>query len=319
MKSFLITVILVAANANAQWAASPAIQSPVNGIQQAVLEKKYDQALSLIMNSLQLPNLSEMERSRIASIYSNLANYGKLKNLNLGWVLPQGISNIRIRVARIHQQGTVVFKLGMSGQLDREDQLDSLVVTKYPNIVVLDKNKKIGTIEFEKNEDGINFSMNSSRSQLPVPSGYYRLTMTNKLGEKGEGWFVLDDQMNASAAPSFTNLADGQVVNGTPLFTWNSFTSPEYRASEWRGNYLSIGKLDADSNWSDALGYWSDDDTEMTSVEVGKTTPKEGHAEVPLQNGNYLVVLGYNEVKRIGDVKFVRRIEVRNRFTVLNK
>ena len=304
--------------ANAQLAGNPLLPSPVNAIQEAVLDKKFGVALSLIKSGLQNP-VSQTESMKMITIYSKLFNLGKLKNEDLGWVLPSGVSNIRVRVARIQQNGGVGFKLGMSGQLDRQDRLDNLVVTKYPNIVVLDKNNKIGTTEIEADPTGFNFSINSARSQLPVPSGYYQVSFTNKEGEKGEGWFVIDDQMNASAGPRFNNITDGQVTSGLPIFAWNTFQTPEYKAVEWKGNYLSVGKLDQDSNWGDSIGYWNDDDSEMTSVELGKTPAKEGHLELPLSNGNYLVILGYNEVKKVGNIKFIRRVEVRNRFSVLNK
>ncbi len=320
MKKVLITglLLVIGLNANAQFSGNPAVQSPVNAIQEAVLQQKYDVALNLIKAGLQA-SANQTENLKMIAIYSKLLNLGRFKKADLGWVLPPGISDIRIRVARIHQNGSVIFKLGMSGQLAKPDTLDNLVVTKYPNIVVLDKNKKIGSIEIEPSEGGFNFSINSSRSQLPVPSGYYQVTMTSKDGEKGEGWFVLDEQMNASANPYFNNLSDGQVLNGYPSFSWNSFKTPEYRQSEWRGNYLSIGKLDSDSNWTDSFGYWDEDGSEMTSVTVGTTPVSEGKVTLPLENGNYLSILGYNEVKKIGLIKFVRRVEVRSRFSVLNK
>jgi hypothetical protein len=318
MKKFLIIITMLAVQAKAQMASNPAVQSPVIGIQQSVLDKNFDQALALIRSALQTPGLSEVERLRVLSVYSNLLNRNKLKNVDVGWVIPAGVSDIRVRVQRFSQQGRISFNLGMGVNLDSNDRLREFVVTKYPNTVILDKARKIGNMETEKDEEGFKFNINSSRSQLPVPAGYYQVSMTTNSGEKGEGWFIISDEMNSTQSPSFANIIDGQVVGGLPVITWNDFKSPEYKANEWRGAYLSIGKLDANLNWTDALGY-SMSDSNFTSVEVGKTQPEEVHTELPLQNGNYMAILGYNEVKKVGKIKYARRSDTRVRFTVLNK
>lgn len=315
----LVTIFLLVGwlnSAQAQWGASP-VESPVNVIQDAVLQGRYESALQLIKQGLQTRALSSVESAKIMSIYSNLLGLKKFRDVDSGWVLPKGITDIRIRVVRIEEKGRANYKLSLGGTLDKIDRVNELVVTKYPNIVVLDKNKKIGKFESEPDEGAFSFSCDTMRSQLPVPPGYYHVSLSNDSGERGEGWFILDNQMNSSAGPAFTNLQDGQVLNGLPNLQWNEFRSPEYKPTEATSPHLNIGKLDSDSNWTSALGYW-DDDT-MTSVRVGTTPASEKKVDLPLKDGNYMVILGYGERRSIGNVRLVRKSVTRVKFSVVNK
>lgn len=232
------------------------------------------------------------------------------------WHLPDEITKMKITVRTAHKD-LPEYTLKVYGDVTALGVIRQLRVTRFPDQVVLDKLAKVG--EFEDSVDSLDktleYNYESPKSHQPVPTGLYLLHIELASGKATEGWFIVDDDMNATATPDVAAPAVGETfATGNPTFRWTNFQSPQYKPYEMRALWMGVSTSEPPAyDWNKKWELYERNPT-VQEATVGVTA--EGQGVSKLENGRYLVVIDYHERKRFGDVLIGRDCATSRQFTV---
>lgn len=305
-KVFLLLFLWQSVSMAAPFQATPQTPTLVAKAQQAYLDGDFSVAVNTLKQAYMASVNDSVAIKNIMQMFTKIRTMSPAPRFDVGWTLPAEIKSMRVSVSRRMENGLITHQLMVSGGLTAPDDMDNFQVVRYPDTIVLDKAKKVGTFHVS-NEDGTpDFDFRSRGTAFDVSSGLYLMTFSTKGGAHVDGWFMLDENSNSTAQPQITNL-DGNPVfdTGTPLMKWNEFTSPQFKKDiERRTLSIWIGKANEDKGvWS----FWTEN-VKTTSATIGSTLPIEnGWDHGPLENGDYYALLNYMESQSFGPIRIVRR------------
>jgi len=306
LKSLFLATLLATALATAAGLNKGLDKNNVlNQAHESYLEGDFRQTLMNIKIGLEQFDRDPIMKKNLLGLYADLLHTGKLKNIDLGWTLPPEVLNLRLSIERESDQDVLYF-LTLSGDIMEENIVKSIKITRYPDLVVVDSENKIG--RFREHRDQISsklsFVARTQKTTLKTQPGLYTADITTKNGNSVKAWFIVDDSMNASVSPEFKKLSTN-FKNGLPHFAWKELTTPEYNPKEKRELYFEISKNIEPSNWKAAWSIW-ESTPQTTEIQVGKTKPELSN-ELPLENGSYMALLQFIETTRLGNIRINRK------------
>lgn len=308
MKKLFIFMLLTASFAQAAGLNKGLDQNQsINKAHESYLEGDFRQTLMNIKTGLEQFDRDPIIKKNLLSLYANLLHSGKLKDLDLGWSLPEEISNLRLNIHRETDEEVLYF-LNFSGHIPESNSIKNLKITRFPDLVIFDKENKVGRFrEYQDlNNAKLSFTARSQKTTLKVQPGLYNVDISTTKGNSAKIWFIIDDSMNASVSPEFKQFPKNKVfTNGLPHFSWSDLTTPEFHPKEGRELYFEISKNSGSSNWESLWNIWENSPKTM-KVELGKTKP-EVTAQLPLENGSYMALIQFMETTRLGSIKMSRR------------
>jgi hypothetical protein len=232
------------------------------------------------------------------------------------WQLPDEITKMRITVRRI-QKDLPEFSLKVSGNTIQAKIIKQLQVIHYPDQIVLDKRSAIGEWKEGPGKNSVDFEyqFQGRKSRQQVATGLYLLKVELTNGKSVDGWFLVDDDMNASTTPEVSSPAVGETfTTGNPKFIWVDFRSPEYKPYEHRSVWIGVSRAEPPNyDWDKKWQLWVDSPT-LQQTTVGPTSGGTGVSK--LENGRYVFVINYGERRRFGDVMIGRDCMTNRTFIV---
>lgn len=308
----LISSSVVLANNSSFWAADLSA-APVSLTQahEAYAQGNYAQMADSVVKTLMTEADPVVRENAVQLFQAGVsASQGEIP---ANWTLPEGIEDMKVGVRYRTRAERSDYKLKVHGNLKKLGVLKQLQVVQFPNTVVMDKAAGIGEYVEQKDEfDGTPYyDLGSEGQKRPFETGLYLINIETASGEKVQGYFILTSDLNVAEAPYVKSPSEGQTfVNGTPTITWKDFHSSQYRPEEYRRLGISIVSVQPDGQWNDKWLYWAKDPApNVQSVTVGK----DGKGVKELENGDYLVVVGFSERHRFGPLQIARdAITLRN-------
>jgi len=311
---FKKTIFGIIISTTQAWGASPALLKA----QEAYLAKDNKTVFTSIHQALRGPKLSQAEMRNLSGLYSRVLAEAP-QQADYGWTLPQQMNKMRVMVEYIAtDDSNKNYNLVVTGNLKAGSHIKSFIIKKYPDLVIVDKEKNIGVFKSESKANNTEDFRGRPRNgqALPVPSGAYLIDFSLDSGEKTSGWFYIAEDMNSPANPEFVGLTNGQVITtGTPSFSWKMFQSPNRKADEEYQVIFAVNPLKDDGNWGAANFVFYQNNSKVTSMNLATDTPSEP-AQVPLADGNYVASIAYNDYKMISPVWMLRSSKIYKKITV---
>lgn len=261
-------------------------------------ERYKDMALS-IRRTLEANPQNEVVRLNALGLLERAYEARGGAPIPVDWELPQEIEKLKISVRHGYHMGPPVYDLSVIAQTKISGLIKQIRLVKFPNQVVLDREKEIGLTDdtFDAKHEVYMYTQKGGKSKKPVGEGLYTLLLELNNGQTVNGWFVLGRDMNSTATPLVHIPHMGQTFESkTPLFRFKNFKSPQYQGDEIRMRDLLVSRIDPP-------------DYEFKEVwEDSELHPHREKAKVrtPLPNGRYVLYLQYRERKLFGDLNLDR-------------
>jgi hypothetical protein len=231
------------------------------------------------------------------------------------WQAPKGVHWIGVSAKKIYQsqRGTIDYRIGLSFDHDKELDVEQARVVKYPNEVILDKERGVG--DWDESPEGdrmLSFWIGSEYLKRSISEGLYLLEIKLKGQETVHGWFLFS-RVNATESPEVSVPTKRQVFStGNPTFQWKNFVSSEYRSYEKRKITLVVFRNAngvKDNTWSFSH------EANLTSATVGTSGEGEIGAKT-LRPDEYVLHLNYRERRQFGDLTVSRESVTQTPFSV---
>ncbi len=252
------------------------------------------------------PEVKDNALKLLNRVYSENCDY----SFPVDWKLPSFIKGLYMDIGRKVEPDGTFYKTKISGHLNDPDAIQQIVVKRYPDTVIADKQAGVGKWELdidEKDPTDIYFEI-ATRDSVALTPGLYLVDITTKDSVETNGWFIVTDQLS-SASPVVHTPAVGQHFSSTtPEFRWNDFRSPEYKTCESRRLRIFVAKIPSDI-WDLRWSYGKNDPI-STSANVG------AEGEGALEPGKYWFTLYYKESRQFGEMELSRRSETNRQFYI---
>lgn len=278
--------------------------------QEDYIKQDYPAVMKLIGTALRDSNISKTEIKNLMGLYQKI-QFERKTPTELGWTLPASIDKIRVSSEYMDLDGEKNYNLVINTLTKPNVTLSSFTLRKYPNLVLVDLNKKIGKITTGL-DHGLNYTRARFKSQaLPINSGAYLLDLSLSSGEKVSGWFVITDHLNSSATPEFSNIETGHIFkNNSPVVSWPAFHSPEYTSQDKVVLGISFSPILNNKDWGDSVWtFWADNNSQRTSINVATDEPSEGSGH-SIPSGPYFLQLSYHERRDIPPLRMIRTSKI---------
>jgi hypothetical protein len=274
--------------------------------QQAYLEGDVSKALIGLKRAYMSASTDVVVQKNIVKSFSQIKDRNLSAQVNVGWTLPKEIISLRAEVFRRFDSNVVSNRITITGKISSVDEISSFQLISYPENVILDKANKVGTFKDTNEVNGPEFNYRTNSSPFPIPSGLYLLKITTKTGSHVDGWFMLDENANATTQPTILNYNGNPVFNtGTPEIKWLDYFSPQYnKDTEARSVSIWVGKAHVDQG---AWSFWNKDMNLRSAVIGSNLSNNNGWSKGPLENGDYYAMLHFQESHLFGPIKIVRR------------
>lgn len=235
------------------------------------------------------------------------------RGIETDWHLPSEITNMKISVRR-DQNDVPKYALTIYGNLTASGMIKQLRVTHFPDQVIMDKLAGIGDFSDEEDAKTPGFFYVGNNNHEPIPTGLYLLRVELINGKVVDGWFLIDEDMNATANPDVTAPAMGQVFQtGNPTFRWLNFQTPQYKPYETRSVWIGVSKVTS-SDHNDQKWILHQNSPILQEATIGSTV--DGIGVRKLDDGRYFFQIKYHERKRFGDVLIGRDAMTTRAFSV---
>ena len=314
-KMFLVLFVLPSLMSAAPFQASPQTPQLVALAQHAYLEGDLSRAMQTAKIAFIQSTRNSVAQKNILQLAQQIQTLKLPVRMDVGWTLPEEIKDLRVVVAHRLDNGAIRNKMTVGGTYKAVGEITSFQVIRYPDTIILDKQKNIGRFQ-DSDEDGkAEFHYSSQSSPFTVTSGLYLLKISTRSGSTVDGWFFVTDEDSSTANPQFIGLEGTPVFNSpTPQVSWTDFFSPQYKADrDYRMVSLWVGKQNEDVG---KFNFWTDDMTTRSMQLAAPVDPDHGWTRGPLADGDYYLLLNYNESRRFGPIRIVRRSETVKYFSV---
>lgn len=317
-KMFLVLLLLPSFMSAAPFQASLQTPALLAQAHQAYLEGDFSRAVMNAKQAYMQNGRNSVAQKNVLQLVDRISSVKTPGRLEVGWTLPPEVSNVRVAVARRLDNGVVRHKIVVGGEYKQINEIETFQLIRYPDTIILDKAKNIGDFDDSKEYGQPEFYYNSKGSPFIVTSGLYLLKFTTKSGSNVDGWFFITDRDNSTASPQFVNFEGSPVfTSSTPQISWLDFISPQYVAdTDYRMLSIWVGTPNTgQGHWN----FWTPDMTQRTATLGAPVNPDNGWTRGPLVDGNYYVLLNYNESHRFGPIRIARRSETVKYFSVKTK
>jgi len=283
------------------------------------LLKLYDQFLEKAQNE-RFPKdiMAEAKgKKNLGSIAAKLKEYAKTHGevVPTGWSLPEDFKFLvfsQERKIKVPKNKTE-YVLSFFGWMQEGKAVpENVQLIRYPNEVMIDKEKSIGScgegvMDGETNKT---FNCDTEIANTPAKEGLYliNIRMPNQK-EVIKGWAIVS-RMAATDAPLVQSPEPGQVLKtATPTLRWTNYESSKLRSFESRKRLLSIGLIQDQWNkvWAKSEVMPGND----SSITLGK--------ENSLIDGQYSFIHSVQERWFLGDILMQRQSATSVRFSVKAK
>lgn len=257
-------------------------------------------------------------KDNVLGVYQNAYDNLPSHTLPANWHLPNELKHMRIATRRSTKDETS-YSLTLKCVVTKPGIIKQLRITRYPNEVLFDKLAGIGEWQevpihtLKSRPTPPNLQLETKMSSKPYESGLYLLTIELKNGSKTNGWFIVDNNMTASASSELLVPSNNQTFKtGNPTFKWTSYYSPEYKSYEKRILWIGANKIE--SSGHEKIEKWSFylENPSIQQASVGKEGDFSDTHQHSLENGNYLLQLNYRELRQFGDIEI-------GRYTTMNR
>ena len=314
-KMFLIVLLTQLAAVAGPFQVSAQTPPLLAKAQQAYLHGEFSMAVNTLKQAFMAAPNDTIVQKNILQLYRQIRVAQPKAQIDVGWTLPKEIQEMRIHVTRRSDNGLIRNQLVISGEEESVNDLTAFQIIRYPDTIVMDKQRKIGNFQDEVENNQAEFDYRSQSTPFAITSGLYLLRISTKNGRQVDGWFFLDDDANSTAQPQITNFDGAPVFNtATPMIRWNDFVSPQFKkGTERRSMGIWVTKTTVDASvWS----FWTTDMTQNSAV-IGSPIPTDnGWGTGPLTNGDYYLVFHYMESHPFGPIRISRRSSVVKYFTI---
>lgn len=284
------------------------------------LLKLYDQFLQKAQNE-RFPKeiMAEAKgKTNLGSIAVKLKEYAKTHGevVPTGWSLPEDFKFLVFSQERKLKvpKNQVEYVLSFFGWMQEGKAVpESIQLIRYPNEVLIDKEKSIGSWWGEGTMEGETtktFHSDTAITNAPSKEGLYliNIKMPNQK-EFTKGWVIVS-QMAATDAPLVQSPQPGQVFKTpNPTLRWANYKSTKLRSFESRKRLLSVGLIEDD--WKKVWGKSEVMPGNETSFKLGK--------ENSLIDGTYTFIHSMQERWFLGDMLMQRQSATSSRFLVKTK
>lgn len=274
---------------------------------ESFLQGDYHLTLMNIKIGLEQFDRDLIMKKNLLALYGNLLHTGKLKDIDLGWYLPKEMTRLSLNIEREMDNKEIKYSMILGGNTLEPNMIKTFKVVRFPETVVMDKDKNIGRLRERPDDDGKPaFYFRTVKSAQPVSAGLYNIEISLTNGASLKAWIIIDELMNSSANPEFINVSEKPIFKTTqPKFAWKDFKTAEFDSSENRGVYFEISRNLSPTGWETLWNVW-EKQPKTTKVQVG-VTPHHTVNKLPLENGDYMAMIQYSEHTRLGDMRMTRK------------
>ena len=125
------------------------------------------------------PNDTVVQKN-VLQLYQKIRITQPKADIDVGWTLPKEIQDMRIHVTRRADNGLIRNQLVIGGEEETVNDLTAFQVVRYPDTVVLDKQRKIGNFQDEIENNKAEFDYRSQSTPFAITSGLYLLRISTK-------------------------------------------------------------------------------------------------------------------------------------------
>ncbi len=255
-------------------------------------------------------------KKNMLGLYTAAARNGLLKNVKLNWLLPKELTYAGFESTRRYrvENGKVVYYFALSVGVQSETELEQLQIIRYPDHVILDRAAQIGKWEITSDSKETHFYANSPQTSSPNEEGLYFFNIKVKDQPMVQAWFIFANK-NSSATPIINNPKSAQTLSdGRPVFSWNSFLSPEYKQGEEIRIDVRVNRAGGDEP---KVAQFRMIDSKATSYKFGDATAvKIINGPDQLTIGDYSISLTYREIEKFGGLQLKRTSSTKVPFTI---
>ena len=260
----------------------------------------------------------------LESIFGKLKEYedknGKV--IPTGWSLPEEFVTLVAGVEKKYDayKGKMSYSFGLYGWQKKNTELaEQIQVSRFPNTVLLNKEKKIGFWEDGRtwSEPKFVFDFWTEKSPNPPKEGLYLVLIKMKGKAPVQGWFIMS-HMNIAESPIVSSPYIGQIFKSEhPVMSWLDFTSSLHRDFESRKRSLTVWKvLDETRKLLWERTEIAPDRKE--TIKIVDATDNHGHSSVKLTPGNYEYQVDFQERWFFGDLILQRGSATKVPFSVIS-
>jgi hypothetical protein len=252
------------------------------------------------------PEVKDNALKLLDRVYNESCDY----TFPVDWKLPSLVKGLYMDIGRKSEPDGISYKTKISGHLNDPEAIQQIVVKRYPDTVIADKQAGIGEWELdidEKDPRDIYFEI-AIKDSVALKPGLYMIDITTKDSVETNGWFIVSDQLSSASPVVHTPSVGQHFTTTTPEFRWSDFRSPEYKPCESRRLRIFVAKIPSDK-W-DLRWSFGKNDPMVTSANVG--TEGDG----TLEPGKYWFTLYYKETRQFGEMELSRRSETNRQFYI---
>ena len=290
---------------------SPDVLPALNSVQEAYASGDYSTMVKGVHDILvNYPN-DTLLKENVMKLWAGAKQSNSA--LPSDWMLPKEMKKMQIYVRHGRSDETNNYSIKVGGTNVSTALMKQMRVVRYSDqTVIIDKNAKIGNID-DTQHQGLGFLYESPRTHTAFETGLYLLSFELTTGTKVDNaWFIIDEDMNATAFPELLTPAVGESFQtGTPTFRWNDFHSPQYKPYESRSTWFAVS---TSPQWDVVYSYYETSPT-LDQITIGSAVPNsEGVSS--LDHGNYTFTLSYTELSGFGEVSMGRMCVTTHSFEV---
>lgn len=314
-KMLMVFLMLPTLMSAAPFQASPQTPQSLAQAQQAYLDGDFSRAIQSAKVAYMQSSRNTVVQKNILQLAEQIQSTRQPVRLDVGWTLPEEIKSLRVGVSRRLDDGVVRHKMHIGGNYKSVGEFTNFQIIRYPDVIILDRQKNVGNFEDSAEDGEPEFYYSSQSSPFNVTSGLYLLKFSTKSGSTIDGWFFITDEDTSTANPQFLGFETAPTFStGTPLVSWNDFLSPQYKAErDYRMVSIWVGKQNKDEG---VFNFWTSDMTTKSIAVAAPLSADNGWTRGPLADGDYYILLSYNESRRFGPIRVVRRSETVKYFSV---
>ena len=272
--------------------------------------------MTTLMKSALMANPGDpIVRDNVLGLYNQAYSTLKTHQLTPDWHLPGEIRDMGISVRRTFD-GNEKFSFVVRGSTHQPHIIRQFQISHYPDQVIIDKVAGIG--EWEEQDMGkFSYGIESHRTPQKIEAGLYTLNIELENGTKTQGWFLVEDDMNATTGPAVQSPSQGETFHtGNPTFNWSNYVSTQYKPYERRWFWSGVTRVEPPQY--SGVEKWK---VYQENPTIHQATPGidgnfDSAADHKLLPGNYEVTFNYKELRAFGDIEVGRASDTVRTFKV---
>lgn len=289
------------------WFQNQSVVDSLKFAHQNFLTNHFKEMAENIRDVLKDKNADENQKKNALALLEKTYTSRSGSAIPVDWKLPTELKKLKISVRHgRHNQEADNYRIVVAGTLQEKGIIRDLRITRYPDVVMLDKGKKMGEwIETIDPDEGPSYEFEGPEHNQPIPEGLYLLDIELANGKTTQGWVILNNLL-ASETPKLTVPALGQTfTTANPVMKFEDFRSPEYQSFEQRGLWLGVARFNPPDYKYDEVWSYYEQHPNRTEATIGAEPGSVGASK--LENGKYYFIVSFKESRRFGDIRLDRQ------------